>query len=70
MSEEKWRDYCSVNRAKSYDKALKAIEEGKEIHIGRVSFEEPDWDLADIYRSLWEELKDTDFEGIETNLDY
>ena len=70
VTEEDWRDYCSVNRAKYYDKALKAIEEGKIIHVGRVSFEESDWNLADIYHSLWKELEGTDFNGIETSLDY
>lgn len=71
VTEENWQDYCSVNRAKYYFEALKAIEEGKEIRIGRVDFEESDWDLADIYRSLWKELSKTNsFNGIETSLDY
>lgn len=71
VNKEGWQEYCSANREKYYFDALKAIEEGKEIRIGRVDFEESDWDLADIYRSLWKELDKTDdFNGIETCLDY
>ncbi len=70
VSKKDWEDSCSVNRAKYYKEAKKAIEEGKEIRIGRVDFEESDWDLADVYRSLWKRLENTDFQGIETSLSY
>lgn len=70
VTKENWQDSCSINKAKYYFEAQKAIEQGKEIRIGRVDFEESDWDLADIYRSLWKELSNTEFQGIETSLDY
>lgn len=55
------------------EKIRKALKEGKTIYTDWVSFEESDYDLADMFESLWEKLEEADgdnFETIDGSLDY
>lgn len=55
------------------EKIRKALKEGKTIYSDWVSFEESDYDLADMFESLWEKLEEADgdnFETIDGSLDY
>lgn len=55
------------------EKIRKALAEGKTIYSDWVSFEESDYDLADMFVSLWESLAEADgenFETIDGSLDY
>lgn len=55
------------------EKIRKALAEGKTIYSDWVSFEESDYDLEDMFVSLWESLAEADgenFETIDGSLDY
>lgn len=55
------------------EKIRKTLKEGKTIYSDWVSFEESDYDLADMFESLWEKLEEADgdnFETIDGSLDY
>lgn len=48
------------------EKIRKALKEGKTIYSDWVSFEGSDYDLADMFISLWEKLEEADGENFET----
>lgn len=59
-----------VYDSNKYKKAFEAIEQGMVIYGGWVSFEEGG-SVADIYTDIWSILEDnTNFKGIDTDLDY
>ncbi len=50
-----------------------ALKEGKSIYSGWISFEESDYNLANMFTRLWEKLEEADsdhFETIDGSLDY
>ena len=49
------------------------LEKGNKVYYGTVSFEDGDWEIADIYASLWNAIERADpesFHGIDTDLSY
>ena len=55
------------------EEICKALEEGKDIYHGWVSFEECEYHMADLYHDLWDAIEKADkenFTGIDTSLDY
>ena len=52
---------------------LRNLKDGWDVRMGTVSFEESDWDLADLYRRLWTAIAEADPENmrlLDTSLDY
>lgn len=66
----KKEEYLSEDDCKAIDQA---VDSGKNIRYGWVSFDESEYSLADLYQDVWrvlEENSDGDFVGIETSLNY
>lgn len=60
-------------RKNEEEKLRKAVEEGKDVVEGYVSFEESDYRLAGIYQDIWEIMEengDGEFEVYNGRLDY
>lgn len=70
--EEYAKDRWLSKHDDEYISMEKAIKEGKTIFTGSVSFEESDWDIANMYETVWKLLeKDGDnFEIIDGDLSY
>lgn len=55
------------------ERIRKALKEGKTIYSGRVSFDQGDYDLGNMYIQLWRMLEEADgenFEAIDGSLSY
>jgi len=55
------------------EEICKALDEGKSIYQGWVSFDEGDYDLAELYCGLWRAIEEADgdnFTAIDTDLNY
>lgn len=69
VSNPNWREEDDYY-ADDYDTALEAINAGKTIRLGRVDYEDADWQLSHMYQDLWKQMDKDAFTGIDTDLSY
>lgn len=75
ISKDKVEEFLDKNYFdESYkDDICNALDEGKSIYTGWVSFEEADYTIGSLYEELWKALEKADGEafcGIDTDLSY
>jgi hypothetical protein len=70
---KEFEDNWEFHDKRKQEAVRKALKKGLSIYGGYVSFEEPDYDIAELYEEVWKIMEVTDgdnFEGIDTDLDY